>query len=75
MIWKKNTLSCRQNYCEYVQENDSSYTYNCNPVTFNAQGNIESICTNPALRKKQYIIKKTPEEQMFYREITREMTI
>jgi len=60
--------SCRQNYCEHLEENDSMYTYNCSPVTFNAQGNIESICTNPALPKKQYIIKKTPEEQMFYRE-------
>lgn len=60
--------SCRQNYCEYVQENNSSYTYSCNPVRFDAQGNIESICTNPALRKKQYVMKKTPNEQMFYRE-------
>lgn len=60
--------SCRQNYCDNVQENDSTYTYDCNPVKFDAQGNIQSICTNPSLRKKQYVVNKTPEEQLFYRE-------
>jgi hypothetical protein len=60
--------SCRQNYCEVIHETDANYTYKCSPVIFDANGNIQSICTNSNLRRKQYTISKTPEEQMFFRE-------
>jgi len=60
--------SCRKNYCDLVNETENSYMYTCSPVQFDANGNIETICTNSSLRKKQYVIHKNPEEQMFYRE-------
>lgn len=64
----KQNHSCRQNYCQVIHDTESNYIYKCSPVLFDSKGNIESVCTNSSLRKKQYTIPKTPEEQMFFRE-------